>query len=257
MIVFVVCLMLVLNFYGNLTAALAVAALAVLALELVLKISGLSDRRQASAKEFEHKKQVITRLKQNSDRENLDFFMQLCRAKCEECREDKDGFIFMSKDGIRMGMFLRFYLAPLSAQQALDCCKAALEARLEQAFILTAAADEGALRTVKGINGLNVRILQEHGVFGILKENSYYPPKPVHNIKQPTGFAGMLRAAVERKRFKGYFFSGLFILALSFLTPYRIYYLLFSCFLLILSAVCLLVRQVSRPDAVPNFFLSK
>ena len=190
----------------------------------------------------------------NSKGENLSFFLELCRAKCPSA-EIFGNYIFMQKDGVRIGLFLCFDLAPLSAQTALNCCKTAVDERLEQIYLLCAAAEDSALRMIKSYAPVKASILQGNAVFAMLKQNSYFPKITAIPMKEKT-FGNFIKSIINRKRFKGYFFTGVFILFLSVFTPFKLYYQVFSGFLLLLSALCLLRNGKSESEELPNFFLN-
>ncbi|MBO5910191.1 MAG: hypothetical protein J6Q15_01640 [Clostridia bacterium] len=57
----------------------------------------------------------------------------------------------------------------------------------------------------------------------------------------------ILKNTITRNKSKGYFISGLVILFSSIIIPYRIYYVMFSSILFILSLICRI-----RPSTKPN-----
>ena len=74
-------------------------------------------------------------------------------------------------------------------------------------------------------------------VFQLFKSTGYYPKTEVEVENARFDFKSFLKNAFDRKKAKTYFLSGASLLFLSFLTPFKIYYITFGTILIILSII--------------------
>ncbi len=250
-LLYVAGLSLLLHFTHSLPLALILPAALAVAIELGLSLGGVNKRRAISRADAALQRKCINQFTVNTARANAEFFFSLCGKDAEL----KGGFVTLEVDGIATGLFPAFTLEPLSADGALGCCKRAAEEGLSQLYILTGEATDAALRLVSGL-AVKAKIVQGAGVFRALKAADAYPEITAPAVKTKEA-ASLLRSAMSRKRFKGYLFTGLFILGLSFLTPFKTYYICFSAVLLTLSALCLTGRFRHTDEELPELALAQ
>ena len=101
----------------------------------------------------------------------------------------------------------------------------------------------GYNRQVKEIstsfNNISVELISLEQLYEIFNKNDVNIPTDNITLNQPKStLKQILKRSVSREKSKGYFISGIILLISSILVPYKIYYLVFSSLLIILSLVC-------------------
>lgn len=134
----------------------------------------------------------------------------------------------------------------------------------KRAYILAIAVDRRAYR-VAAYFGVRVTRVRLRTVYRWLKKHDGLPD--LKRIKQKFSFAALFEAVFRRANLKNYLFSGGMLIAVAFLTPLRIYYLVFGSISLIMALLTLtplgkgpfgeehvldtLVVPISEDDASP------
>ena len=94
--------------------------------------------------------------------------------------------------------------------------------------------DSDALKTC---HVLGITAKTGDDAFELFKSSGYYPKLEIEVDSARFDFKGFLKDAFSKKNAKSYFLSGISLLFLSFLTPFKIYYIAFGAFLIILSII--------------------
>ena len=233
--------------------SLLAAALALLIFETVRRLSGVGAKKQAAAEEAARKEAYLNQLMYHPKPLNLKLFCEIARKKDPEARVRTD-YVFTRHDGKTAGLFPLFPCGALSPDQVLEVYRRAKAAGLDQAFILTNTASPEALRFAAALWDVQVSVLGQNTVWRLFKTYSVYP-KLTTRPKEVRTPLDIFRRAFSRRRFKGYFLSGLGLFVLSFLTPFRVYYLVAGSLLLVLALLCLALRRKLAEPAPQDFFL--
>lgn len=229
------------------------AVLALLIFETIRRLSGVSQKKQAAAEEAAQKSAYLNQLMYHPKSVNLRLFCEIARKKDSQARIKTD-FVLTEHAGKTVGLFPLFPCGALSPDQVLEVYRRAQTAGLDQAVVLTSSATAEAVRFAAALWDVKVVILGQNAVWKLLKTHSVFP-KLTTRPKEVQTPSGILRRAFSRKRFKGYFFSGLGLFALSFFTPFRIYYLVAGGVLLTMALLCLALQHKLSDPAPDDFFL--
>lgn len=96
-------------------------------------------------------------------------------------------------------------------------------------------------------------IIEKQRLFLIMKKYNCYPPALMENKQVKRRLKEFLLYAFDRKRFKGYFFLGLIMFGFSYISPFKIYYLIFSALLFIFSAISL-IKKTKKIESFADIF---
>lgn len=114
-------------------------------------------------------------------------------------------------------------------------------------------AESNAAETAKLISNKDGYIIEKERLFSVMKRYNCYPPALMENKQRKKRFKEFLLNAFDRKRFKGYFFLGLIMFAFSYISPFKIYYLIFSALLFTFSAISL-IKKTKKPEGFVDIF---
>ncbi len=84
---------------------------------------------------------------------------------------------------------------------------------------------------------LNITAKNGDDVFALFKSTNYYPKMEIEVATNTFDFKSFIKGIFNKRNAKAYFLSGASLLFLSFLTPFKIYYVAFGTFLIILSII--------------------
>ena len=88
-------------------------------------------------------------------------------------------------------------------------------------------------------NNISVELISLEQLYEIFNKNNINISTDNIVLNQPKStLKQILKRCISREKSKGYFISGLILLISSILVPYKIYYLVFSSILIILSLAC-------------------
>ena len=102
-------------------------------------------------------------------------------------------------------------------------------------IICTNKVDSGAINIAEKLPIEIVILDQKQTYKNLLKKYDFYPPKTQLNKPQTKTLKQLLAYALNKKRTKGYFFTSVLMLFCSFIVPYKLYYVVMSSILLVLS----------------------
>ena len=103
-------------------------------------------------------------------------------------------------------------------------------------FLICKSVDRRAY-TVAQLEGVRLTPVRVKTVYKLLKKHGALPPlKPV---KEKITLKGVFQRLLMRSNFKGYAFSGVLLVLVSFLTPLKIYYIVIGSLSLLLAALTL------------------
>ncbi len=115
-------------------------------------------------------------------------------------------------------------------------CNLATKHQRRRVFLLTKGIDRRAYLVAQQ-KGVKITVVKTKEVFKFLKKHSALPDlKP---IKKKFSLKGLLQTALARHNFKAYAFSGAVLILTSFITPLKIYYMVFGSISILLALLCL------------------
>lgn len=242
--------------YDQLFQSLPISALmgvlTLICIESVLRVLKREDQKKLTAEQERHKQRCLNRLVFGSKRDALELYYEIARAKVPVTALEPP-YILMDDEGKRMAIATEFSIGTLHPERLLECYQS-LPNGIEELFVLCITADAQCRTVIQNVSDVKIRILEGDLCYRLLRENGIYPKlteKPIKVKRTRT----VLGNTFSRKNFKGYFFSGILILTLGFLTPFSLYYRIFGCILLLLSAYTLRNRRFNKKDPPTEFFL--
>ncbi len=238
--------------FENLLISALLSLLTLICLEILLRILRRDERKKMSAEEESRKRACLNQLVFSSKRDALNLYYEIARAKVPTTSL-AEPYILMDDEGKRMAMTTEFSVGMLQPERLLECYQN-LPADIEELFVLCIAADPRCRTILQSISTVKIHVLEGDFCYRLLRENGIYPKLSEKPVKVKRARI-VLANAFSRKNFKGYFFSGLLILLLSFLTPFSLYYRIFGSVLLLISAYTLRNRRFNKKDPPSAFFL--
>lgn len=115
-------------------------------------------------------------------------------------------------------------------------CNLAIKHERRRVFLLTKGIDRRAY-LVAGQKNVKITVVKIKEIFKYLKKHSALPNlKP---IKKKFSLKRLLQTMLARRNFKAYAFSGIVLILTSFITPLKIYYMVFGSISIFLALLCL------------------
>ena len=129
-----------------------------------------------------------------------------------------------------------FKLTALGVSDVGAACERAKEKRRKRAFVICSSVDRRAY-AVAQLEGVKLCPVKPKAVYKLLKKHSALPNlKPA---KQKFALRALFEIILSRSNFKSYAFSGVVLIAISFLTPLKIYYMVIGSVNLLLALLTL------------------
>ncbi len=238
--------------FQNLLISALLGLLTLICLDLVLRILKREEKKKLTAEQERRKQATLNQLVFSTKRDALSLYYEIARAKVPATTLEPP-YILMDDEGKRMAMTTEFSVGTLQPERLLECYQNLPEG-IEELFVLCIAADARCRTVIQSVSAVKIHVLEGDLCYRLLQENGIYPKLSEKPVKVKRARM-ILSSAFSRKNFKGYFFSGLLILALSFVTPFSLYYRIFGSVLLLLSAYTLRNRRFNKKDPPSAFFL--
>lgn len=152
----------------------------------------------------------------------------------------------VTADGITFGanyiltsdavIFAAVKLGALGANDLNSLLTKAEELDRKRIFVITHTVDRRAYRLTEYFQA-HVTPVKMRTVYRWLKKHGALPQ--LKRVKQKFSLSAFFEAAFRRSNLKNYFFSGAILVAVAFLTPLKIYYLIFGSISLIMALLTL------------------
>lgn len=170
--------------------------------------------------------------------EQLDFFLERVPPAYKPEKYDC-GFIFFRNDA-KIFVAPNYKFSPTSADDAARFYRAAKKQRADTVIVLGRQPSRGVMVLTSNLE-VRFRFLQSNKLHKFLLNQNALMPKP-RKVKKPLkpSFRAVFNGFFLRERAKYFLLSGISIAALSFLTPYKIYYIVVSGVCMTFAVVCLL-----------------
>lgn len=219
--------LIIIRYYAfPLWACLTVSTVCALAFAFIvfLALKARLEDKYLLAKDEELKNKLLLHLALDQAENNRRLFAKLLKAE-NFAVQRKDGTLIVDDECI----FLEFTMEPLSADEIARIIKRPWIGNK------TIYCNDLSSDARKLCNDFRIKVIPARELFLRLKEQELLPKTflcptlPKRTLKEKC--YSFFRKSLARP----YFLSGIGILALSFFTPYRTYYLISGCFLLVLS----------------------
>lgn len=129
-----------------------------------------------------------------------------------------------------------YKFSQLGLQDICAVCNLAIKHERQRVYLLTKGIDRRAY-LVAGQKNVKISTVKTKEVFKYLKKHSALPDlKP---IKTKYSFKRLIQIALSRRNFRAYAFSGVILILTSFITPLKIYYMVFGSISILLALLSL------------------
>ena len=218
---------------------LLLAALTLASFELLLGILSRTNRFSARAL----RRQTLRALSLSSAEEQIDLF---ARALANYQPQRKSDRILFRREGLRCALFVKFSREPLTDRDVAEFVRS--ERTADEIYILCRSSEFPARTLAEGYTSCRVILYEQSEIFRMLRKHETFPAQPP---EPKAGLSRLFSRMFLARNAKGYFLAGLVILAFSFFSPLRIYYLAAGGICFVLSFVCLVRRgRHSPPDVL-------
>lgn len=151
-------------------------------------------------------------------------------------KESKIGFVKKLIGDGNQEIYAHFSFEELTKQNIADAV-AALEDGKEL-IIIAKSFSKSVQKMIDNIHFANIKCIDGVEFLSLMEEKHLFPadlnlqPDKVH-------ISDIIKYAFGRKRAKGYLFTGILLLATSFLIPFKLYYIISGSILLVIALICL------------------
>lgn len=163
-----------------------------------------------------------------------EYLIGLLRAACTRDDVEFGKNYFLTRDA---AVFAAVKLNPLGLGDMHAIAAKAAELGKTRVFVIARGVDRRAYRIVQCFEDMRVTHVKMRTVHRWLKKHDALPD--LKRIKTKFSLAAFFEAAFRRANLKNYLFSGTLLVAVAFLTPLRIYYLIFGSVSLIMALLTL------------------
>lgn len=165
----------------------------------------------------------------------IDFFFSLAKSKHMTIR--KTSYILVGKNVQKVALFPCFLINDLSEQNVIDIFLKVEKENIKKLVICTKSVSIQALNLAKKLPLETVILSGDETYFELVKKYNVFPPTIQLKIQKKYTFPDFVSSLLNKSRTKGYFYLAIVMLFGSFFSTYKIYYLIMSTFLLVLSFV--------------------
>jgi len=130
-----------------------------------------------------------------------------------------------------------FKFGTISSQDVANVSKIAKERAVFKVFALGYGIDRKAYQVANFV-GINLKLVKINAIYRFLDKHGALPN--LSKKKQKFSFSSLLEAIFSKSNLKYYLFSGAVLIATSFITPLKTYYIVSGSISLLLALFCLL-----------------
>jgi hypothetical protein len=197
-----------------------------LALAVFMRLKNKRLKEVLSKKESAHRKKIIG---------------QLCfLTKTKQAEEFYKAFLLLEKNPVKLPrgvsvndeycVYPLFTFNPLSPQDIAD-----IKRKDKCLLPITIYADDFDDKTLDFAKSLGITLKNATDAYLLFKSANYYPKIEIEFCDQPKNARAIFTNFLSVRHSRSFATSGLSLLFLSFLTPFKIYYVVFGCFLIIFA----------------------
>lgn len=177
------------------------------------------------------------------------FFNELFISASYEVTQKND-YLIVTKDDISYVVIFNFEEKPIDVKIVQQAEQLKNELETDFFIILCNSFTSEAKNILKSILSENSKIYCKNSIYRQMKKSRIFPETPYKAHKTKNSFKKVLAYAFNRTRFKNYFFLGLIMYLFSYITPFKMYYLVFSAFLFTLSLFCMINRKYNTSKTI-------
>lgn len=125
-----------------------------------------------------------------------------------------------------------FKFAPLGINDIGNIFSLAMEKDRKRIFVLARGIDRRAASVLQ-THGIKLSVIRIRAIYKYLDSHNALPP--LEKEKSKFSFRALIDTVLSRSNLKNYLFSGAVLISFAFLTPLKIYYMVFGSFSLLLA----------------------
>ena len=238
-VIFLICLIWSRYFINPLWASLVVTIILTLAIDFFIVY--LSQKRQLKQNIKNDENEKINNYANtfifSNKKTAVDFFFNLAKTKHFATKTTK--YVVINSQNNKIVLYPYFLYRQFDCNDLVEIYKTLSMASLKRIVICTNTVDPQVYDLCKKLPK-EVFVLDAKDTFlKLYKEYNIYPPQTKLEQKPQNKYFSLAKYALNKKRTKGYFVASLFLILSSFISPYKIYYLIISTILLSLTFISL------------------
>ncbi len=225
---------------SSLNFAIWISVLITLVIEVIMNFIRKKHFEKLGLKQSEIKlaDSIINKLAFNTQSQNIDLFFKILEKK-ESVKKHKNFLLLTNESGENFALYPAFSFADFSVDELAKALQKVKNLKLKRLIICTKSSTKHA-KDIAQKAPFEILILQKQEVYSKLFKAYDYKVKQdelfdIENVTQEIKFKDIAKNAIAPKKTKSYFFSSLVILFASYFVPYKLYYIIFASFLLVLS----------------------
>jgi hypothetical protein len=167
----------------------------------------------------------------SSEKQNLQFFLDLANKKHSATLTKN--FVLIVQNSFKIALYPYYFARKLNIDAATSIYVRAKALKLNKLIITCKTVDQEVLNFTKQLSALKIIVLDEKQTyFKLLKKYEHYPLVTNKLIMEnKITLSQMLYVMFNKRKTKGYLFSGTILLLGSFIIRYNLYYIIFSSLL--------------------------
>lgn len=244
-LIFLICFVWVRYFVKDLTLSLVYTAILTACFELIIHF--LLDRKFSKMKLKQEEEKLAEKISLNFIYNNklaLSYFFNLTSInyvskKVGDYIEIKNKVENTENCNEKIVLFPFYSFSEISKQNVVEIMRKTKKSNPTKLIICGYKISKDAYELAKNFKEFKMVLLDSNLCFlKLIKPNNYYPENlKDFNTFEKTKFKDLLKAAISKKRAKGYFLASIVLLFSSFVVSLNIYYVIISSLLLILSLI--------------------
>ena len=185
---------------------------------------GKKEKRQLKKKEKKQAENLAVYLAFLPDKNTLALFEELPVLRQKELKRSGNAVTY--KNGGKTVRFVfDFFCGALSPKTFCDYVKQAVNDKVDKLEIFANSFDKNVLQLQKSV-GLELKLFDINSTFALLKDNGLLPTDVTEKQYVSPLRTNFLQIVFDKSRAKYYLMSSLFLLLTSFLTFFKLYYLI-------------------------------
>lgn len=249
-VIFLICFVWCRYFINNLWISLIITAILTLSIDFLIKfvLNKKNKKQKAKIDEQETIQNYINSFIFSDDSFCVNFFSELAKQKHNVIKKSK--FIQIEHTCNRVILYPYFVYRDFNVDDLICILNKVKSLYPAKIVICTNKIDPLALKLSSKLP-IKTIILDAIDTYNsLLVKYNYYPPlTKLSDTSKPT-MKYFLSYALNKKRTKGYFIASLFLLFSSFLVPYKIYYVIMSSILLMLSFISYINPKFNKKENI-------
>lgn len=129
-----------------------------------------------------------------------------------------------------------FKFSPLGISDMCGICSLSKKLNRDEVFVITKSIDRKAYQ-IANISKIKVQQVKAKAVYKFLKKHNALPD--LQEVKNKFSLSALIETILSRRNFKNYAFSGVVLMLVSFLTPFKIYYIVLGSISVLFAILCL------------------